>query len=120
MPAGAGPCAIKNGVAVGTNYHVAELLLCKGVIYHKNTTGSWYMLTAAVTGLVSWPIIANDPTPTCPLVVPPVVVPPTGASVTVNATISVTCPVTPAALLGAINSTMSCPVTITGLTMGSP
>jgi hypothetical protein len=28
--------------------------------------------------------------------------------------------VTPAALLGAINSTMSCPVTITGLTMGSP
>jgi len=69
MPAGHAPCAAKNGVAAGTNYDVAELLLCKGNVYHKNKSGQWYEYSAsAVVGLAGWPYVAAGP-PSCPLAV---------------------------------------------------
>jgi hypothetical protein len=90
-------------------------LLCKGVIYQKNASNAWYNYNSTVTTATSYWPMTGDPSATCPIAVPP-----NGASVTVYGAVKVVCPVTPANLLGAINSSMNCAVTISNLSVSSP
>jgi hypothetical protein len=103
----------ENAKPLVATHGVFELLLCKGVIWQEaNAKNNWWSWSGTAWSAES----TIDPTPTCPLAV----VPPPGPTVTINGSVKVVCPVTPAALIGAINSNMNCAVSITGLSMTSP